>query len=111
MRLNIAEIGGSSPSRPTSNLSGQAISRTHTISWPLTDPHPSLPDQSGELSTGERLEKKAVGHAGDYLYIPPGVPHVAVTRGATPAVFVGARTDANEQESVVRRGELDAKVP
>ena len=45
------------------------------------------------------------------MYIPPGVPHVAVTRGATPAVFVGARTDANEQESVVRRGELDAKVP
>jgi uncharacterized RmlC-like cupin family protein len=64
-----------------------------------------------ELWTGEQLEKSAVAHAGDYLYIPPGVPHVAVNRGATPAVFVGARTDPNEQESVVLRGELDAKVP
>jgi uncharacterized RmlC-like cupin family protein len=39
------------------------------------------------------------------------VPHVAVNRGATPALFVGARTDPNEQESVVMRPELDANVP
>jgi hypothetical protein len=45
------------------------------------------------------------------MYIPSGVAHVAVNRGATPALFVGARTDPNEQESVVMRPELDAKVP
>jgi uncharacterized RmlC-like cupin family protein len=28
-----------------------------------------------------------------------------------PAMFVGARTDPNEQESVVMRPELDEKVP
>jgi uncharacterized RmlC-like cupin family protein len=36
---------------------------------------------------------------------------VAVNRGERPAVFVAARTDPNEQESVVMRPELDQKVP
>ncbi len=64
-----------------------------------------------EVWTGEQLEHRDIAHAGDYLYFPAGVPHVAVNRGETPAVFVGARTDPNEQESVVMRPELDAKVP
>jgi hypothetical protein len=32
-------------------------------------------------------------------------------QGAVPAVFIGARTDPNEQESVVMRPELDERVP
>jgi uncharacterized RmlC-like cupin family protein len=64
-----------------------------------------------EVYTGEQLEHREVAHAGDYFYFPAGVPHVAVNRGETPAVFVGARTDPNEQESVVMRPELDEKVP
>jgi len=63
-----------------------------------------------ELWTGARLEHREVAHAGDYLYIPAGVPHVAVNRGETPAVFVGARTDPREQESVVMHHELDELV-
>jgi len=40
------------------------------------------------------------------------VPHVAVNRSQdTSAVFVGARTDPNEQESVVMRPDLDTQVP
>ena len=64
-----------------------------------------------ELWTGEQLEHRDVAHAGNYVYIPAGVPHVAVNRSETPAVFVGARTDPNEQESVVMRPDLEAKVP
>ena len=64
-----------------------------------------------ELWTGPNLEHHEVAHAGDYLYVPAGVPHVAVNRGEAPAVFVGARTDPNEQESVVMRPELDGRVP
>jgi uncharacterized RmlC-like cupin family protein len=64
-----------------------------------------------ELWTGAQLEHREVARAGDYLYIPAGVPHVAVNRGATPALFVGARTDPNEQESVVMRPELETNVP
>ena len=64
-----------------------------------------------ELWTGEQLEHREVAHPGDYLYIPAGVPHVAVNRSDRPAIFVAARTDPNEQESVVMRPELDEKVP
>ena len=64
-----------------------------------------------EVYTGEQLEHRDVAHAGDYLYFPAEVPHVVVNRSEVPAVFVGARTDPNEQESVVMRPELDEKVP
>jgi uncharacterized RmlC-like cupin family protein len=36
---------------------------------------------------------------------------VAVNRTGTAAEFVAARTDPNEQESVVMRPDLEAKVP
>ena len=64
-----------------------------------------------ELWTGDRLEHREVAHAGDCLYIPAGVPHVAVNRGVAAALFVGARTDPKEQESVILRSDLDASVP
>ncbi len=64
-----------------------------------------------ELWTGDELQQRDVAHPGDYLYIPAGVLHVAVNRSATPALFVGARTDPNEQESVVMRPEMDERVP
>ena len=64
-----------------------------------------------ELWTGEQLEHWEVARAGEYLYIPAGVPHVAVNRGDVVAILLGARTDPDEQESVVMRPDLDAKVP
>lgn len=65
-----------------------------------------------DLWFGEGLEAYDVAQAGDYIYIPAGVPHVAVNRSQTePFVVVGGRTDPNEQESVVLRPELDDKVP
>lgn len=61
---------------------------------------------------GERLEYHEECRAGDYIYIPAGVPHVAANRSDTaPALVVGARTDPNEQESVVLTPELEGYVP
>jgi uncharacterized RmlC-like cupin family protein len=56
---------------------------------------------------GERLEHHVTVEAGDYLYIPAGVPHLPYNDGPELAVAVLARTDPNEQESVVLRPELD----
>ena len=65
-----------------------------------------------ELWYGEDLREHEVARAGDYLYIPAGVSHVAVNRSQTePVVVVGGRTDPSEQESVVLQPELDARVP
>ena len=49
---------------------------------------------------------------GDFVFIPAGVPHVAVNASATEeAEAVLSRTDPNEQESVVLLPELEERVP
>jgi uncharacterized RmlC-like cupin family protein len=57
---------------------------------------------------GDKLEERLVARAGDFLYIPGGVPHLPANSSATePAVAVLARTDANEQESAIALPALD----
>ena len=57
---------------------------------------------------GERLEHHSVVPPGSYFYIPAGVPHLPYNPSETePAVAVIARTDPNEQESVVLLPELE----
>ena len=60
---------------------------------------------------GERLEHRMDVTAGDLIYIPADVPHLPVNLSDAEAVAVIARTDPNEQESVVLLPELDALVP
>jgi uncharacterized RmlC-like cupin family protein len=57
---------------------------------------------------GARLEKRMSARAGDMVYIPAGVPHLPVNLSDGPCVAVIARTDPNEQESVLLLPELDA---
>jgi uncharacterized RmlC-like cupin family protein len=65
-----------------------------------------------ELWSGPALEHRSSARAGDYLFIPPGVPHVAVNRSADQtAVFVGARNEPTAQESVAMTPQLDSMVP
>jgi uncharacterized RmlC-like cupin family protein len=55
-----------------------------------------------ETRYGERLEQSVVSEAGDFLFIPPGVPHEARNLSATePARAIVARNDAQEREKVV----------
>ncbi len=65
---------------------------------------------SGEVESfyGEGLRERMVARAGDFIYVPAGVPHLPVNLSQTePARAVVARTDPNEQESVVLLPELD----
>ena len=70
-----------------------------------------LSGDEAELWTGENLQHKEVAHPGDFMFIPAKVPHVAVNRTGTPAVFVGVRNEPTAQESVVMMPELDPLVP
>ena len=57
---------------------------------------------------GERLEKEMTIRAGEFLYIPANMPHLPFNPSSTePAVAIIARTDPNEQESVVLLPELE----
>lgn len=56
---------------------------------------------------GERLEERMDIRAGDFVYIPAGVPHLPANPSESePVVAVIARTDPSEQESVLLRPDL-----
>lgn len=66
----------------------------------------------GGMYYGERLEHHLTVKAGDFLYIPADMPHLPYNPSATePCCTVIARTDPNEQESVVMLPELDGIPP
>lgn len=58
---------------------------------------------SGETEVwhGDGLLQRTIVRAGDFMYVPPGTPHLPVNRGTATSVSVVARTDPEEQESVV----------
>jgi uncharacterized RmlC-like cupin family protein len=57
---------------------------------------------------GDRLQHHAIVGAGDFCYIAADVPHLPYNRSATNRVVaLIARTDPNEQESVVLMPELE----
>jgi len=50
--------------------------------------------------------------AGEFVFIPAGVPHLVVNASKTEdAEAILSRTDANEQESLVLLPELEERVP
>jgi uncharacterized RmlC-like cupin family protein len=55
-----------------------------------------------ETRYGPRLEKSLINEAGDFMFIPPDVPHQPINLSETEAAqAIVARNDPNEQESVV----------
>ncbi|GAB3541626.1 cupin domain-containing protein [Noviherbaspirillum agri] len=55
-----------------------------------------------ETRYGDGLQQSVTSEAGDFLFIPPGIPHEAINlSGTEPARAIVARNDANEQERVV----------
>jgi uncharacterized RmlC-like cupin family protein len=68
---------------------------------------------SGELElwSGDQLQHRAAVHAGDYIYIPANVLHVAVNRTAETAVCFATRNEPTAQESVVLYAQMDGLVP
>jgi uncharacterized RmlC-like cupin family protein len=57
---------------------------------------------------GEKLEQHLVARAGDFLYIPANMPHLPYNLSdAESCIAVIARTDPNEQESIVLLPELE----
>jgi uncharacterized RmlC-like cupin family protein/predicted alpha/beta-hydrolase family hydrolase len=67
---------------------------------------------SGESGVwfGENLEFHETAVAGEYVYIPAGLPHMPYNLSdRTDCVAIIARTDPNEQESVVLLPDLEAR--
>jgi uncharacterized RmlC-like cupin family protein len=56
---------------------------------------------SGKMRHGPKLDEMMEFEAGDFVYIPAGVPHQPFNPTESMVRAVLARTDPNEQESVV----------
>ena len=58
---------------------------------------------SGETEVwyGGDLAKRSLVRAGDFIYIPPGIPHLAVNRGDVTSIAVVAKTDADDDGGTV----------
>jgi uncharacterized RmlC-like cupin family protein len=55
-----------------------------------------------ETRFGDGLSESIISEAGDFLFVPPGVPHEAINLSATePARAIVARNDPAEQDKVV----------
>ena len=97
-------------------ISGQTVGAAglsmHLVVIPpgaRADPHLHLGYETGiyvlegEVRTrwGAALEHDEISRAGDFLYIPPGMPHEAINLSMTePARAVVARNDPAEQDKV-----------
>jgi uncharacterized RmlC-like cupin family protein len=54
-----------------------------------------------ETRYGPKLDKTTINEAGDFIFIPPNVPHQPTNLSATePVHVIVARNDADEQENV-----------
>ena len=61
---------------------------------------------------GERLENHSIVTPGDFFYIPADTPHLPYNPSETePVTAIIARTDPNEQESVILLPELEGIHP
>jgi uncharacterized RmlC-like cupin family protein len=61
---------------------------------------------------GHQLEHHMIVKAGDFLYIPADMPHLPYNPSLTePCTAIIARTDPNEQESVILLPELESIHP
>jgi uncharacterized RmlC-like cupin family protein len=68
-------------------------------------------NRAGDMLYGDGLRERMTFGPGDFIFIPAGEPHVPINTSNTEhLIAVVARTDANEQESVVLLPELDDRV-
>ena len=62
-----------------------------------------------ETRYGEGLKQSVVNEAGDFIFVPPDLPHQPVNLSDTePAIAIVARNDPEEQEHVILLPEAEA---
>jgi uncharacterized RmlC-like cupin family protein len=54
-----------------------------------------------EVWHGADLANRSTVRAGDFIYVPPGTPHLAVNRGDVTSIAVVARTDPDDDGAAV----------
>ena len=63
-----------------------------------------------DMHFGNSLQELVVARAGEYVYIPPDMPHLVINRSGAPCRALVAHTAADDQAGIVLLPELDALV-
>lgn len=96
-------------SEQTAGSTGLSMNLVVIPAGAKADPHVHLGYETaiyllkGRVETryGDKLAKTVVNEAGDFIFIPAGVPHQPINLSETEAALaIVARNDANEQEHV-----------
>ncbi|MFQ5451103.1 MAG: cupin domain-containing protein [Nitrospinaceae bacterium] len=97
-------------SRDTAGATGISMNRVVIPPGGTAEPHYHKDFETaiyllkGRVDTrfGEGLKESILTEAGDFLFIPPGVPHQPFNLSETEsAIAIVSRNDPNEQENVV----------
>jgi uncharacterized RmlC-like cupin family protein len=97
-------------SKDTAGAEGISMNRVVIPPGGMAEPHYHKDFETaiylleGRVDTryGKGLKESILTEKGDFLFIPPGVPHQPVNLSATePAVAIVSRNDPNERENVV----------
>jgi uncharacterized RmlC-like cupin family protein len=67
-------------------------------------------DGVAEMFYGPRLEEHVETRAGDYVYIPPEMPHLVMNRSGAEVTALVAHTSASDQDGIVLLPELDGLI-
>ncbi len=63
-----------------------------------------------EMYYGERLGEHLVARAGEYVYVPAGMPHLVLNRSGGRCIALVAHTSPDDQAGIVLLPELDTLV-
>lgn len=97
-------------SRSVCGATGLSLSHVVIPPGAVSEPHwhdgyeTAIYQFAGRVETrfGPELAEAVVTEAGDFLFVPPGVPHQAANLSETePAIALIARNDAGDAERVV----------
>lgn len=97
-------------SRKTTGARGIAMNLVVIPPGAVAEPHFHKDFETGiyvlqgrvETRYGHKLEKSVINEAGDFVFIPPNLPHQPVNLSQTEtAMGIVVRNDPNEQENVV----------
>jgi uncharacterized RmlC-like cupin family protein len=69
-----------------------------------------LIEGEAEMYFGERLGERLAARAGEYVYVPAGMPHLVLNRSEAPCRAIVAHTSPDDQAGIVPLPELDALV-
>ncbi len=104
--LNCATAGSRAICMTVLTLPPGARAKTHLHEGIETAAY--VMEGEAEMYYGQRLGEHLVARAGEYVYVPAGMPHLVLNRSGARCVALVAHASPDDQAGIVLLPELDA---